>query len=59
MLIPEKGVTQEEVQELAPEPATEDIPAASAFEGKPRFLCITIYICYFTTLNICRFVMCT
>jgi hypothetical protein len=22
-------------------------------------LCITVYICYFTTLNVCRFVMCT
>ena len=37
MLIPEQGVAQEEVQELAPEPATEDLPAALAFEGKPRF----------------------
>jgi len=37
VLIPEQGAVQEEVQELAPEPATEDLPAASAFEGKPRF----------------------
>jgi hypothetical protein len=37
MLIPEQGVAQEEVQELAPEPATEDLPAASDFEGKPQF----------------------
>jgi hypothetical protein len=37
MLIPEQGVAQEEVQEPAPEPATEDLPAASTFEGKPRF----------------------
>jgi hypothetical protein len=22
-------------------------------------LCITVYICYFTTLNVCRFVLCT
>jgi hypothetical protein len=22
-------------------------------------LCITVYICYFTTLNVCRFIMCT
>jgi hypothetical protein len=37
MLIPEQGAVQEEVQEPAQEPATEDLPAASAFEGKPRF----------------------
>jgi hypothetical protein len=37
MLIPEQGVAQEEVQEPAPEPATEDLPAALAFEGKPQF----------------------
>jgi hypothetical protein len=37
VLITEQGVAQEEVQEPAPEPATEDLPAASAFEGKPRF----------------------
>jgi hypothetical protein len=36
MLIPEQGVAQEEVQELAPEPTTEDLPPASAFEGKPQ-----------------------
>jgi hypothetical protein len=36
LLIPEQGVAQEGVQELAPEPATEDIPPP-AFEGKPRF----------------------
>jgi hypothetical protein len=33
----EQGVAQEEVQEPAPEPATEDLPAASAFEGRPQF----------------------
>jgi hypothetical protein len=37
VLIPEQGATQEEAQELAQEPATEDLPAISAFEGKPRF----------------------
>jgi hypothetical protein len=37
VLIPEQGAVQEEVQEPAQEPATEDLPAASAFEGKPRF----------------------
>jgi hypothetical protein len=37
VLIPEQGIAQEEVQEPAPELANEDLPAASAFEGKPRF----------------------
>jgi hypothetical protein len=37
MLIPEQGVAQEEVQEPTPEPATEDLLAASSFEDKPRF----------------------
>jgi hypothetical protein len=37
VLIPEQGAVQEEVQEPAPEPTTEDLPAAPAFEGKPRF----------------------
>jgi hypothetical protein len=36
VLILEQGVAQEVVQEPAPEPATEDLPAP-AFEGKPRF----------------------
>jgi hypothetical protein len=33
MLILEQGVDQEESQEPAPEPATEDLP--TALEGKP------------------------
>ena len=37
VLILEQGVAQEEVQEPAPELATEDLLAAPAFEGKPRF----------------------
>jgi hypothetical protein len=37
VLIPEQGAVQEEVQEPAPEPATEDLPTTPAFEGKPRF----------------------
>jgi hypothetical protein len=37
VFIPEQGVVHEEDQEPAPEPATEDLPAALAFEGKPRF----------------------
>jgi hypothetical protein len=37
MVIPEQGAAQEEAQQPAPEPATKDLPAAPAFEGKPRF----------------------
>jgi hypothetical protein len=59
MLILEQGAVHEEDQKPAPEPATEDIPAAPAFEVKPRFYAQPIYICYFTTLNVCRLVMCT
>ena len=44
MLIPEQRIVQGEDQEPAPETATEDLPAAPAFDGKPRFLCITIFI---------------
>jgi hypothetical protein len=60
VLIPEQVAVHEEDQEPVPEPAIEDLTAAPAVEGKPRFLCITcLYICYFTTLNDCRRVMCT
>jgi hypothetical protein len=44
VLIREQGAIHEEDQEPAPEPATEDLPAAPAIEGNPRFLCITSYI---------------
>jgi hypothetical protein len=37
VFILEQGATQEEAQELAQEPTNEDLPAARAFEGKPRF----------------------
>jgi hypothetical protein len=37
VLIPEKGVVQEEDQEQASETAIEDLPAAPAIEGYPRF----------------------
>jgi hypothetical protein len=37
VLIPEQGAVHEEDQEQAPETAIEDLPAALAFEGKPRF----------------------
>jgi hypothetical protein len=36
ILVPEQGATQEVVQEPAPEPAIEDLPAP-ALQGKPRF----------------------
>jgi hypothetical protein len=59
VLIPEQGTVQEEDQEQAPEAAIEDLPAAQAIEGKPRFMHSRIIICYFTSLNACRIVMCT
>jgi hypothetical protein len=59
VLIPEQGAVHEEDQEQAPKTATEDLTAAPAFEGKPRFMHNRIYICYFITLNVCRLVMCT
>jgi hypothetical protein len=37
VLIPEQGVVHEEDQEQDHETATEDLPAAPAIEGKPRF----------------------
>jgi hypothetical protein len=51
VLIPEQGTVQEEDQEPAPETTTEDLPAALAFEGKPRILCITVFI-YATLLHL-------
>jgi hypothetical protein len=38
VLIPEQGAIHEEDQEPAPEPATEDLPAAPGFEGNPGFM---------------------
>jgi hypothetical protein len=37
VLIPEQETIQEEDQEQALEAAIEDLPVASAIEGKPRF----------------------
>jgi hypothetical protein len=51
VLIPEQGTVQEEDQEQAPEAAIEDLPAALAIEGKPRFLCITVSL-YATLLHL-------
>jgi hypothetical protein len=48
VLIPEQGTVQEEDQEQAPEAAIEDLPAALAIEGKPRFICIIVLL--YTTL---------
>jgi hypothetical protein len=36
VLIPEQGDVHEEDQEPTPKPATTDLPAVPAFEGKPR-----------------------
>ena len=51
VLIPEQGAVHEEDQEQAPEPATEDLPAAPAIEGKPRFICFTVLL-YATLLHL-------
>jgi hypothetical protein len=51
MLIPEQGSVQEEDQEQASEAAVEDLPAAPAIEGKPRFICITVLL-YATLLHL-------
>jgi hypothetical protein len=37
VLIPEQGAVHEEDKKQAPETDIEDLPAAPAFEGKPRF----------------------
>ena len=37
VLIPEQGAVHEEDQEQAPETTIEDLPAAPAIVGKPRF----------------------
>jgi hypothetical protein len=43
VLFPEQGSVQED-QEQASEAAVEDLPAAPAIEGKPRFICITVLL---------------
>jgi hypothetical protein len=48
VLILEQGVEQE-VQEHAPEAATEDLPASPTHKGKPRFYAYPI-ICYLTAI---------
>jgi hypothetical protein len=59
VLIPEQGTVQEEDQEPAPEAAIEDLLAAQLLKASPGFMHNRIIICYFTTLNACRIVMCT
>jgi hypothetical protein len=51
VLIPEQGSVQEEDQEQASEAAVEDLPAAPAIEGKPRFICIIVLL-YATLLHL-------
>ena len=50
VLIPEQGPVQEEDQEQASEAAIEDLPAAPAIEGKPRFYAKPYYymLLYYT-----------
>ena len=50
VLIPEQGSVQED-QEQASEATVEDLPAAPAIEGKPRFICITVLL-YATLLHL-------
>jgi hypothetical protein len=58
VLIQEQEAQQEEAREPAPELVAEEPSTAPAFEGKPQFM-HNHYICYFTTLNVCRLVSCT
>jgi hypothetical protein len=51
VLIPEQGSVQEEDQEQASEATVEDLPAALAIEGKPRFICIIVLL-YATLLHL-------
>jgi hypothetical protein len=49
VLIPEQGVVHEEDQEQAPETAIEDLPAAPAFVGMPRFMHNRLYMLLYYT----------
>jgi hypothetical protein len=51
VLIPEQGSVQEEDQEQASKATVEDLPAAPAIEGKPRFICIIVLL-YATLLHL-------
>ena len=58
VLIPEQGTVQEEDQEQASEAAIEDLQP-QLLKASPGFMHNRINICYFTTLNACRIVLCT
>jgi hypothetical protein len=49
VLIPEQEVVHEEDQEQAPKTAIEDLPAAPAIEGKPRFMHNCLYMLLYYT----------
>jgi hypothetical protein len=49
VVIPEQGVVHEEDQEQAPETVIEDLPAALAIEGKPRFMHNRLYMLLYYT----------
>jgi hypothetical protein len=55
MLILKQRVEQE-VQEPAPEPATEDLLVAPALEDKAPILCITCYMLFYCNI-VCRIVL--
>jgi hypothetical protein len=48
ILVLEQGVAQDVVQEPAPEPTIEDMPAP-ALEGKPRFYAWPLYMLFYYT----------
>jgi hypothetical protein len=49
VLIPGQGADQEEVQEPAPEPATEDFSPAPGIEGMSRFYDNHLYMLFYCT----------
>jgi hypothetical protein len=49
VLIPEQGAVHEEDQEQASETVIEDLPAAPAIEGKPRFMHNRLYMLLYYT----------
>jgi hypothetical protein len=52
VLIPKQGAVHEEDQEPAPQPTIEDLPAALAIEGKPRFYAQPVIYIYATLLHL-------
>ena len=49
VLIPEQGAVHEEDKDQAPETAIKDLPAAPAFEGKPRFMHNRLFMLFYYT----------